>query len=103
MLSTLSLRHQYLDLICTLEQSQNENGCLYSALGRKSKSKENVTARLNPHMSKTLHELQNKNSLVWSLMTVRFEIIQWDLKRATRVQEVTEFYQLIEKHVEYEL
>lgn len=49
-------------------------------LGRKSKSKENVTAGLNPHMSKTLHELLNKNSLVLSWMTVHFEIIQRDLK-----------------------
>lgn len=67
MLSTLSLRHQYLDLICTLEQSQNENGCLYSALGRKRKSKENVTAGLNPHMSKTLHELQNETQPCFEL------------------------------------
>lgn len=35
----MSLRHQYLDLICTLEQSQDGNGCLYSVSGKTNKKK----------------------------------------------------------------
>lgn len=45
---------------------------LYKEYSRKSKSKENVGAELNAHTAKTLHDLQNNNGLVLSLMTVHF-------------------------------
>lgn len=42
------LRRQYLDMICILEQSQNGNESLYSALSKKSKSENrNVTVWLH--------------------------------------------------------
>lgn len=44
MLSTPSLKYQYLVFICALEQIQDENGCVYSPLGqRRAIVGENVT------------------------------------------------------------
>lgn len=56
MLSTPSLKCQYLVLIRALEHIQDENGCVYSPLGqRREKIRENVT-QLGRCLSHTIHK-----------------------------------------------